>query len=446
MPRTLAADDPDVIDAAAAVLARGGTVVLPTETVYGVAASPMVPGATDRLFALKDRPDTVPLAVLVEGIGQADEVGRLDGTARFLAERHWPGPLTLVVPRRPASSSYELGGSPANVGVRCPDDELVRSIARMAGPIATTSANRHGRPTPASAPEAAAALAGDVDLVVDGGPRTGVPSTVVDCTGPVLKVLRNGGITVAESRVFDRIADRYDETRGGLERGRRYGQALAPWITGRRLLEVGVGTGAVATGLAELGRPPVGVDLSIEMLRRAVDRLGASVARADAAALPVGSGRVDTVIMVWVLHVVGDPAAALAEVARVLPSGGRLVLIEAGGTERPQDDVALTIGDLHDRMRGMRERFDREATIALVTANGFDLVVRTTTPTDEYPETPSAAADHVEQRVYSSLWDVPPEVWKREVEPVIAALRALPEQDRPRHRTTRHHLLVFDRR
>jgi tRNA threonylcarbamoyl adenosine modification protein (Sua5/YciO/YrdC/YwlC family) len=445
MPRTLAAHDPDAVDEAAAVLARGGAVVLPTETVYGVAASPRVPGATDRLFALKDRPDSVPLAVLVDGIGQADEVGRLEGISRFLAERHWPGPLTLVVPRRPAAAGFELGGSPADVGVRCPDDDLVRSIARLAGPIATTSANRHGLPTPASAPEAAASLAGEVDLVVDGGPRTGVPSTVVDCTGPALKVLREGGVAVAESRVFDRIADRYDETRGGLERGRSYAGALAPWISGRRLLEVGVGTGVVATGLAELGVPPVGVDLSIEMLRRAVGRLGAIVAQADASALPVGAGSVDTVVMVWVLHVVGDPAAALAEAARVLRPGGRLVVIEAGAAERSDDDVARTVGDLQDRLRGRRQAFDRDATIALVTASGFDLVEHTTTPAEDYAETPGEAADRLEQKVYSALWDVPPGVWEREVEPVIAALRALPDPDRRRDRTSRHHLIVFDR-
>jgi tRNA threonylcarbamoyl adenosine modification protein (Sua5/YciO/YrdC/YwlC family) len=445
MPRTLAADDPLAVDAAAAVLRQGGAVVIPTETVYGVAALPTVAGATGALFALKDRPEAVPLAVLVADAPQAERVGVFTTRARRLAAVHWPGPLTLVLPRRTEAATLDLGGSPTKVGVRCPDDELVRAIADRVGPIATTSANRHGQPTPATAADAAAALADEVELVIDGGRREGVPSTVVDCTGSTLKILRRGGVLLTEPRVFDRVADRYDETRGGLERGRRYAEALAPRVVDGRILDVGVGTGAVATALAEAGRSVVGIDLSIEMLRRAAGRLGANVARADASVLPVGSSRIDTVIMVWVLHVVGDPVATLAEVRRVLRSGGRLLVIEAGAAERPDDDVAETIGDLHDRLRGGPAPYDREATGTLVTANGFSFVERTTTPTDEYPETPGVAADRLEERVYSSLWDVPDDVWAREVAPVIAALRALPDPERPRRRTSRHHLLVFDR-
>ena len=454
LPRTLTHDDPGAVDAAAAALAGGGVIILPTETVYGVAALPGAAGATDRLFALKDRPDAVPLAVLVDDVAQAEEVAVVGSMARRLAERFWPGPLTLVLPRRPEASSLALGGSPDTVGVRVPAYDLVRAIARRVGPIATTSANRHGLPTPATAASAAAALAGEVDLMIDGGRRDGVPSTVVDCSGSAPVILRAGAIPASEveesavarpSRVFDRVADRYDETRGGLLRGVRYADVLLPWIEGRRVLEIGVGTGVVAMGLTERGVELAGVDLSIEMLRRAAERLGARVAQGDATALPVGGALVDTVVAVWVLHVVGDPGGLLGEAARVLRPGGRLVIIEAGGAERPDDDIAATIGDLHDRLRGGSPFPASERWIRLAEARGLRLVERGTTPTYEVKETPRVDADNLERRVYSSLWDLSDEVWATEVEPVIAALRALPDPDRARVRHVRQRLLVFER-
>jgi L-threonylcarbamoyladenylate synthase len=109
--------------------------------------------------------------------------------------RCWPGPLTLVLARAGSARALELGGDPATVGVRCPAHDLVRRLAAEVGPMATTSANRHGEPTPPTAAGAAAALADAVDVVVDGGPCAGVPSTVVDATGPKWHVLRIGAIT-----------------------------------------------------------------------------------------------------------------------------------------------------------------------------------------------------------------------------------------------------------
>jgi len=186
--RTLAVDDPRAVDAAAAALEKGEAIVLPTDTVYGVAA---LPGREDRLRELKDRPASVPIAVLVAGVEQAESAAgqRLPAAAQRLAERFWPGPLTVVVP----------GPGGATVGVRCPDYGFVLRLAARVGPIATTSANRHGEPTPATAAEAAAALAPPGPaLVLDGGSCGAVASTVVDVLGAQPRVLREGAIAAAD--------------------------------------------------------------------------------------------------------------------------------------------------------------------------------------------------------------------------------------------------------
>jgi L-threonylcarbamoyladenylate synthase len=175
-------------------LGRGEVVVIPTETVYGVAVLPDRPGAIDRLFSAKARPPSVAVAVLVADPEQAAQLAA-DPLPRRLVERHWPGPLTLVVRRHP-DIEWELGGDPETIGIRCPDHELVRTLCRRLGPIATTSANRHGEPTPPTAAEVAEALAGGgVSLVLDGGVCEGEPSSVVDLTGEQPRVLREGAVS-----------------------------------------------------------------------------------------------------------------------------------------------------------------------------------------------------------------------------------------------------------
>jgi L-threonylcarbamoyladenylate synthase len=183
--------------AAVAVLQAGGVVLLPTDTVYGLAVSAAVPGAIERLYDLKGRRRDVPIAVLVSDPEQAWTLAEspVPASAVTLAARWWPGALTVVVRRNPGWSC-DLGGDPSTVGIRCPDDDLVRAVCRAVGPLATTSANRHGHATPATAAEAAARL-GPVELVIDGGPREGAPSTVVDCTVQPVCVLREGAIPAA---------------------------------------------------------------------------------------------------------------------------------------------------------------------------------------------------------------------------------------------------------
>lgn len=185
------------VEAAASVLRDAGTVVLPTDTVYGLAALPAHGDALARIFSLKQRPDRQPLAVLVADPAQASRI--VDGPSepvRAVMEELWPGALTLVLPRRAECRHLELGGNPSTVGVRCPGSAVARAIAAAVGPIATTSANRHGEPTPHVASEAGDGLHGLVDLVLDGGPCRARPSTVIDATGERWRVLRDGTVPI----------------------------------------------------------------------------------------------------------------------------------------------------------------------------------------------------------------------------------------------------------
>lgn len=193
----IAAHHPQVATRVADVLLAGGLVVLPTETVYGLAALASLPGATSGLFERKGRGADVPVAVLCADAHQALALAEAPGPrAKEIAAAHWPGPLTMVLRRR-EDLRWQLGEPAATIGVRCPDHDLVRAVARLVGPLATTSANRHGQPTPATAVEAAEQLLGPVDLVVDGGALGGVPSTVVDLTDDEPRVLRQGAVVIA---------------------------------------------------------------------------------------------------------------------------------------------------------------------------------------------------------------------------------------------------------
>ena len=180
-------------EAAALALLRGEAVVIPTDTVYGLAAIPTLPGAVQRLFALKGRGREVPIAVLVADAAQAWALAMtpVPAAAQDLAGRHWPGALTIVVDRD-ASWPGDVGDTPS-VGLRCPDHAEVRELCARLGPLATTSANLHHEPTPVTAWAAAAAFP-SVEVVVDGGTLGGAPSTVVDCRREPPAVLRAGAV------------------------------------------------------------------------------------------------------------------------------------------------------------------------------------------------------------------------------------------------------------
>jgi L-threonylcarbamoyladenylate synthase len=202
----LAGDDPGVTDRAVEALAAGSVVAIPTDTVYGLAVDPFVPGAVDRLFEVKGRPRDVPIPLLIGDLAAAGALGHpLPPGANRLAKRLWPGPLTLVVPRRP-EVVLDLGGpadAPATVGIRWPDHALVTALCRRVGPLAVTSANMHGERPSTTAADVVRALGGSdrVALVLDGGACAAPPSTVVSCLGNRPVCLRVGA--VAWSDVVD---------------------------------------------------------------------------------------------------------------------------------------------------------------------------------------------------------------------------------------------------
>jgi len=183
------------LDAAEEALRDGRAVVIPTDTVYGVTVDPFQAGATDRLFAIKRRSRDVPLAVLVADVSQALRLtGEITADVERIMERCWPGAVTLVVPRK-SGIDVDLGTSVETVGIRCPDHPVPLALTRRIGPLATTSANVHGEATPPT-PAAIAEALGDDLLVLDAGPIAGIPSTVLDVTGPELKVLREGAVAL----------------------------------------------------------------------------------------------------------------------------------------------------------------------------------------------------------------------------------------------------------
>jgi L-threonylcarbamoyladenylate synthase len=189
-------DDPtEVVERVAAALTSGGAVVLPTDTVYGLAALPRDHSATAQLYDLKGRGAEAPLAVLCADVDQALELAEAAAgpAVRAVAARWWPGPLTLVLPRRIGVQLY-LGEPSSTIGLRVPDHALVRAVAARVGPIAATSANRHGEPTATTLAGVLAGLGPGVALAVDGGALTAVASTVIDATGAPWRVLREGPV------------------------------------------------------------------------------------------------------------------------------------------------------------------------------------------------------------------------------------------------------------
>jgi L-threonylcarbamoyladenylate synthase len=189
--------DGAAIDRAAGVLRGGGLVAFPTETVYGLGADAADGAAVVRVFQAKGRPPSHPLIVHLADAEQLDDwVADVPATARLLAGRFWPGPLTLVL-RRGRRVPLETTGGLETVAVRVPAHPVALALlSAFGGGIAAPSANRFGSVSPTTAGHVRAELGDAVDVVLDGGPcQVGVESTIVDATSEALSVLRPGGVT-----------------------------------------------------------------------------------------------------------------------------------------------------------------------------------------------------------------------------------------------------------
>jgi L-threonylcarbamoyladenylate synthase len=206
-------DDPAGRADAVAALRDGGIVALPTDTVYGIAVALSTPGGLERLFAAKRRPLDKGIVLLLEDAAQAWRAGVMTPAAASLAEAFWPGGLTLVVPQRPDVPWPEaLTGGAATIGLRVPDHDAPRALARELGPLPTTSANVSGQPEASDAAAILEQLGEAIDLVLDGGSaRGGPPSTVVDCSGARPAILRAGAIDASTvAAILDRAGFEHD--------------------------------------------------------------------------------------------------------------------------------------------------------------------------------------------------------------------------------------------
>ncbi|QAY71572.1 L-threonylcarbamoyladenylate synthase [Xylanimonas protaetiae] len=202
MTALLHASRPEDVAAAAAILRDGGIAALPTETVYGLAGNALDAGVVGAIYAAKGRPSDNPLIVHVASVDDLPRVVReVPATARALADAFWPGPLTMVLPRRDVVPDRVTAGLDT-VAVRVPDHEAFRAVLRAAGvPLAAPSANRAGSPSPTTAQHVLHDLDGRIPAVLDGGPCTvGVESTVVDLTSTPPRLLRPGGVSLEQLR------------------------------------------------------------------------------------------------------------------------------------------------------------------------------------------------------------------------------------------------------
>jgi tRNA threonylcarbamoyl adenosine modification protein (Sua5/YciO/YrdC/YwlC family) len=188
------------VDAAIAAFDAGEIVAIPTDTVYGFAVEVSHPTGLERLFALKDRPTNVPVPVLVDSVDQIAYLGvEWNEYASRLGRAFWPGALTIIVPV-PHELGVLVGSQNDTVGFRIPDDDLIRRMIAVIGPLAVSSANLHGQPACRSAYEVLEQFRNHRELagVIDGGERSGDVSAVVDVTTNQWRVVREGSITTED--------------------------------------------------------------------------------------------------------------------------------------------------------------------------------------------------------------------------------------------------------
>ena len=191
----VSATSQNAITAALEILLSGGLVAFPTDTVYGVGCLAFNGPAIESIYAAKDRPMEKAIPVLLGDSTDLSQVAEeIPLFAMRLIARFWPGPLTVLIPKK--STLPESISATSTVGVRVPDHDVARALLRLAGPMAVTSANISGQPSPKNAVEVFVQLSGRIAMIIDGGvTRGGIPSTLVDCTGEEIQVLREGPIS-----------------------------------------------------------------------------------------------------------------------------------------------------------------------------------------------------------------------------------------------------------
>ena len=198
--------------AAAVALEEGKLVVLPTDTVYGLAADAFSPRAVQNLLDAKGRSRRMPPPVLIGAPSTIDAlVEQVPSWLRSAVEALWPGPLTVICHQQP-SLTWDLGEAHNTVAVRMPDDERALALLEKTGPLAVSSANVTGEPAATTVEAAEDMLGGRVAVYLDGGPsKSGVPSTILDATGTTPKVLRQGAITLDVLHTFNNTIEPPDE-------------------------------------------------------------------------------------------------------------------------------------------------------------------------------------------------------------------------------------------
>jgi L-threonylcarbamoyladenylate synthase len=187
------------LDLAAQIIQQGGLVSFPTETVYGLGADAFNPAAVAKIFAVKNRPEFDPVIVHISHKNQLESVCRMNKRAEKLIDKFWPGPLTLVLPKRRNIPDIVTAGLP-KVGVRMPNNEIALRLITLAGvPLAAPSANPFGYLSPTTAEHVYEQLGSKIEMIIDGGPcKIGIESTIIDFTENKPLLLRAGGISVEE--------------------------------------------------------------------------------------------------------------------------------------------------------------------------------------------------------------------------------------------------------
>ncbi|HZL81280.1 MAG TPA: L-threonylcarbamoyladenylate synthase [Demequina sp.] len=209
------------LDAAVRALEKGGLVVLPTDTVYGIAADAFSPTAVGRLLAAKGRGRQMPPPVLVANPGMVNALAvDVSHDARALLQAFWPGALTIILRSQP-SLAWDLGETSGTVALRMPDNEGALALLQRYGPLAVTSANLTGQPPAQDAQAAEAYFGANVAVYVDAGPTPGpTASTIVDATGPVMRIVRAGVLTRAQlAEVVPALAEEGAEPGAGDDSG-----------------------------------------------------------------------------------------------------------------------------------------------------------------------------------------------------------------------------------